>query len=54
MTSKRGRVLRPECEFDEHRMCHPEEVRTPTRGVLVFPAKRCDCACHNRKRRGRV
>ncbi|WP_406056203.1 hypothetical protein OG462_09015 [Streptomyces sp. NBC_01077] len=39
-------VVRAECQVGEHTWCRLEEVRTPTAGILVFPAPRCDCACH--------
>lgn len=35
-----------ECEFGEHRWCKTGEVRTPTFGDLVFPARHCTCPCH--------
>ncbi|MFB6626528.1 MULTISPECIES: hypothetical protein [unclassified Streptomyces] len=41
-----GQIVRPECQIGEHAWCRLDEVRTPTAGILVFPAPRCDCACH--------
>ncbi|GGR38049.1 hypothetical protein GCM10010497_46210 [Streptomyces cinereoruber] len=37
-------VLRPDCQFDEHKWCKPGAVYVGT--TEVFPAKRCDCPCH--------
>ncbi len=39
-----GLVLRPDCEYGEHTWCKPGAVYVGT--TLVFPAKRCDCPCH--------
>ncbi|MFD7964105.1 hypothetical protein ACFV5J_25210 [Streptomyces zaomyceticus] len=41
--------VRPECQAGEHSWCNLDEVRTPTAGILVFPARRCDCLCHKKE-----
>jgi hypothetical protein len=36
----------PECRVGEHSWCKPGAVYAD--GVLLFPAKRCDCSCHRK------
>lgn len=36
----------PECKVGEHSWCKTDAVYAD--GVLLFPAKRCDCSCHRK------
>lgn len=48
MTSKQqAATVQPECQVGEHSWCRTGEVRVGR--DLLFPAKRCDCSCHEKE-----